>query len=94
MVKYKAETVRAVGGKAVRETWKVDTGKEPTKTERKAEKKKKKAKKSKWKRAFRSKPILKKQRVTVRIKEHKPAAYIPIHMKDVIKEDKRQFFFK
>lgn len=65
---------------------------------RDVQKRKRAARAAKWKKRltkkFTSKPILKKQGVTVSIKEHESAPYIPIHMKDVIKEDKRRFFFK
>ena len=41
-----------------------------------------------------SKRVLKKQRATVVIKEHEPAPYIPIYIKESIKKDNRNFFFK
>jgi len=42
-----------------------------------------------------SKRILKKgKRIVVRIPEYRNEPYVPIYMKEAIKEDKRQFFFK
>tara|TARA_Y100000310_G_scaffold159030_1_gene158445 strand:+ start:505 stop:930 length:426 start_codon:yes stop_codon:yes gene_type:complete len=38
--------------------------------------------------------VLRKPKITVRIKEHQPAPYVPIHMKEEVVEDTRQFFFK
>ena len=34
------------------------------------------------------------KRPTLTIKEHEPAPYIPIYIKEQIKEDRRQFYFK
>ena len=41
-----------------------------------------------------SRRVLRKPGTTVTIKEHEPAPYIPIYIKESIQEDRRQFYFK
>jgi len=56
---------------------------------------KKKKVKIKWsKQRVKSKPILKRQKVTVRIREHEPAPYVSRYFDERYEEDKRQFYFK
>lgn len=47
------------------------------------------------KKKIRVKKVLRKgKRPTLTIKEHEPAPYIPLYIKEQIKEDRRQFYFK
>lgn len=46
------------------------------------------------KKAMKSKRILKPSRITVKIKEHTPAEYVPIYFKEEWEEAKRSMFFK
>ena len=97
--KFQGKMETAVRAETKLEGARLKTIKAEEKQIRDETKRKKKAKKKFGflKKKFQSKPILKKQQVTIKIKEHEPAPNVARFFqgeREAIAQDRRQFFFK